>query len=242
MNRKTIHWGLVLWMMGSVVGLMRVEAQVKVPPAPCIWTASYEYKVAEPPRPQDPREAKMYDRMRLIAPKPKLKTVYSTDDKQRMVVQWMVGRSTENWVVGDLQLLTALNFPEGQVTTRTLSPEERRGIEGVSSVFPELSWLKEEYLAGKVSYQGASALHYIVKGTSSKKTQVNSAATAGDSAPVDGAAPKQEAWIDAKTGFPMAMENESMRVTYKLLSETPSASDMKMPPEFEKVWQRATNP
>lgn len=235
-------------LMAAILGLAGISAQgqevsLTLEP-PLIWTATYQYK-KEPVRPADPKMAKVFDRMQLLAGRPKFKTVYVTRDMRHEVIQWMIGRTTENWLTKGYMIFSALNFPEGEVSyipteekielpTGKMEGRLAAGFDNSNINFPELSWVKPALLAGKVRYQGVEANYYVNPPPKDKKTEP---APGTEPAPNLPEGPKSEAWIDAGTGFPIAMENSNVRVTYEILKRKPSPADMTMSPDFEKVWK-----
>ncbi len=231
-------------------GLATAGSLVEAPTPPCIWTATYEYK-KEPVPPQnsnDPRELRAFKRMQLIFPRAKLKTTYAIPDVRRVLVQWVMGRTTEHWTLSKGIVYSSPALPDGEISYARIPDDadpDTSPLNFRSSTlnFPELGWLKPEYFTGKTSYQGVSARHYTnpPSGKAATDPSGSNETQPADNAPGNANSArvkKQEAWIDSKTGFPLAMEDENVRITYKLLKDTPSSSDMKMPPAYEAVWNR----
>ena len=265
MNRKTIFingklsaFGLAFaFILGSgCIGTAQAPvAQVflQVPHPPCIWTASYVYKKEpEPPKsPKDPRELIAFKRMQQIFPREKSKTVYVTKDISRSVIQWVQGRTTEQWISGDFVIYSSPALLDGEVTYNRIPADVDKEIsplnfQSTTVNFSELSWIKPECLVGKATFQGVAANHFVnpppprVRGTDASGDAQSP--DVSSPTPKPGAhSPKQEAWIDARTGFPIAMEDDNVRITYKLYKETPSAAEMKMPPAYQEVWDRLKN-
>ncbi|HEY8967287.1 MAG TPA: hypothetical protein VIM58_12625 [Candidatus Methylacidiphilales bacterium] len=200
----------------------------QLPAPPCVWTAAYEYK-REPARPEDPEQARIFDRMQLVLPRPKVRTVWMADGMRREAMLWMAGKTTERWISGSFEIFAKPNFPDGQVAYKELEPAR------AEPDFPELAWIRPALLAGRASYQGTEALHYVSTAKGGRKKGADAAPEGGEG---EAAAPASEAWIDAETGFPLYFENEALRVRYELQRRAPTAAEMTMPPAYAALWER----
>jgi hypothetical protein len=189
----------------------------KEPAAPCKWTETFVY-TGGMKRPDDPAAAARFDNRNRLSPKPKVRTVYDDGTLRREVDEWMSGKKTERWIIGDYAVYEPVNFTKKDIIYRLLESSE---LAQMRNCFPDLSWIKPAHWKGNEKYEGKSAHAYEMQ-----------------TANPQGEKDVFKAWIDAKSLLPLAMESSTVKISYDFPGDKPADLLSQMPEDYQKVLER----
>ena len=142
---------------------------------------------------------------------------------KRIQITWSDGKKTERWVISGLPVTFNEDPRNGQVRPiQNGSFHEKLSNLSFSYDTFAFNWITADSLQGKdpVSYQGKQCFHYL-----------GTAGIAMDD--FRDSQSKREAWIDSKTGLPVALDTGDAISTYTF-SDKPPTDPLVPPPAFAK--------
>jgi len=211
---------VALFLSGLFFGLRAQEPAPAeaTPPVPRLaaapdmtaWTIQYQYKVADPyPKTSNPIDNMVYDKMRKEHPRLMSVVTEKAGNRRKEVQHFADGSETVNWVVGDYMV-------GNYRVTHTISTVNSRQAEiPFKQDFYQLGWINKAQFQGRQSYQGVSCWAYH--------------------RPPGPDNDEQTAYIDAKSGLPVAIEKEDAIVVYSFAA---SGDALDVPPEINREIQK----
>ncbi len=212
--------GLVLFLSGLFFGLRAQEPApaAATPPVPRLapapdssaWTIQYQYKVADPyPKTSNPIDNMVYEKMRKEHPRLVSVVTEKAGNRRKEVEHFADGSETVIWVVDDYMVG---NY---RVTHIISALNSKQAEIPFKQDFYQLDWINKAQSQGRQSYQGVSCWAYH--------------------RPPGADNDEQTAYIDAKSGLPVAIEKEDAIVVY---SFTASSDALDVPPEINREIQK----
>lgn len=158
---------------------------------------------------------------------PKMVEVFRKGDVRRNILHLMNDTVVENWRFDRIGLrVIDRGRPDAVYVVPDADPmlAIRAGVAFDESLF---KWVSEENFVGHVKYSGKPCLHFRAEITV-PFTEKNA-----NIAPV---VESQEAWIEEKTGLPVAFKSGVTSMQFRFLDE--GVVDLKMPPSIERALAR----
>jgi hypothetical protein len=201
----------LFWVMGGLLAILNLNARADLfvfPTADAAWTVDITQESSTPARGAYLKHVE----------------VTQVDKLKKIHLDWSDGTSSEKWTIPGLPVTFVQNPRTG-----TVWPQQNGSAMQTSSNFGltydsfAFAWIKPENLQEKtpISYQGKQCFHYIGSTTYALP----------GSKPSD--EDKREAWIDAKTLYPVALDTGSSLTTFTF-QDKPPTGPLTPPPEFEK--------
>ena len=212
MNKRSLVIALLL--SGTLAGQMAARAQevVQFPKGPAIWTVDVTHSPI--PRGGPPTYGS-----------PVTKEVVSQDAQKRLTQI-----TTSDGITSEVWSITATNTLLMKAANGNVLGVPMGVVGGIIYDLPysesAFSWITPTMLVEKdpISYNGKGCFHY--KGNARQRVSAISKPTPYTA----------EAWIDAKTLLPVAVDNGTWLATYTF--QPPPYPALTLPPEFQKDFDR----